>query len=651
MTRLRAAPLVLALAAACSDDPTGPELATSLEILSGSEPFDEQTIGLGGTLQLTAAPRDESRKNLVRSIRWTTSDARVAAVGADGLVTGMGPGVAFIVASTDARSDTARVNVALPVSGPVACSAGRAGLALAVGEARETTGWEVGTLCLEGGAAGAEYVVIPFHASGGAGRLGIELAAAGVLPAAGPPSPSRSLAAGTVSAPDEAFHLRLRERARRGLAGRAEELARHGERPPSFSRAASVPAVGDRLRLNVETLSSDGCSRPDYRTGRVIAVTRRAIVVADTANPRGGFTDAEYRAFGTAFDELVYPLHVEHFGEPSDLDSNERAVIFFTAAVNDLTTPGSGSYIGGFFYDRDLFPRSGSGACVGSNASEMFYMMVPDPSRERDEPAFSRASVKGHTVAVIGHEFQHLINASRRLHVHRAPVWEETWLNEGLSHIAEELLFYRTSGLTPGGNEDGSRLTSVASRQALAEYQMQNLERYIRFLRSPQTSSAIWGEDLATRGAIWAFLRYAADRRGGDERELWHRLVNSTGSGIENLRGALRADAVAWIHDWTRAVYLDDSGLPTPAVHRQASWNFRRLLPALHDLTGRAPLGTFPLRTLEFGSDPLLGLALPGGSAAFIRVGVATERQAAVRITSGGLPAPQKLRLTVIRTR
>src|SRR5690606_7400053 len=159
----------------------------------------------------------------------------------------------------------------------------------------------------------------------------------------------------------------------------------------------------------VETFSTDGCTQPDYRTGRVVAVTERAVVVADTANPAGGFSEEEYRDFGLAFDGLVYPLAVETFGEPSDLDGNGRAIIFFTRAVNELTSPGSGSYIGGFFYDRDLFPRTGAGACAGSNAAEMFYMMVPDPVRGTTENSFTKESVQRHTVAVIAHEFQHLI--------------------------------------------------------------------------------------------------------------------------------------------------------------------------------------------------------------------------------------------------
>lgn len=404
------------------------------------------------------------------------------------------------------------------------------------------------------------------------------------------------------------------------------------------------------MRLNVQTNGADGCTDPAFRTGRVVAVTRHAVVVADTANPAGGFTDAEYREIGESFDRLVYPLGVESFGDPSDIDRNERAVIFFTSAVNDLTRAGTGFYVAGFVYDRDLFPRDGTGACAGSNVAEMFYMMVPDPARQAAEPAFGRDRVRGGTLGVMAHELQHLINASRRLHVTRAPTWEALWLNEGLSHVAEELLFFRASGLSPRTNEDGRRLAAPEARRAFADFQFSNVERYARFLRSPHTSSPTAEDVLSTRGAAWNFLRYAADRHGGSQQGLWHRLANSRTSGFASLDAALGTDALPWMQDWALSVYLDDAGLQEPARFRQPSWDFRVLSPRLGEWFATASLARFPLRTLAV-SDGGLELELLPASAAYVRFGVEPRRSAAVRVTSGGLPGPQKLRLSVVRTR
>ena len=52
----------------------------------------------------------------------------------------------------------------------------------------------------------------------------------------------------------------------------------------------------------------------DDVVARVAAVSTTAIVVADTANPTGGFTDAEYLSFATVFDTLIGPLDIQNFG-------------------------------------------------------------------------------------------------------------------------------------------------------------------------------------------------------------------------------------------------------------------------------------------------------------------------------------------------
>src|SRR5205814_2024452 len=74
--------------------------------------------------------------------------------------------------------------------------------------------------------------------------------------------------------------------------------------------------------------------------------------------------------------------------------------------------------------------------------------------------SFTKNFVSHLTVSTTAHEFQHLINASRRLYVNTtATDFEEVWLNEGLSHVAEELLFYNQSaGLAPRMDIDTLKL-------------------------------------------------------------------------------------------------------------------------------------------------------------------------------------------------
>ena len=121
------------------------------------------------------------------------------------------------------------------------------------------------------------------------------------------------------------------------------------------------------------------------------------------------------------------------------------------------------------------------------------------------------------SLGTIAHEFQHLINASRRLYVVETTHWnEETWLNEALSHVAEEVMFYRASGLAPRQNIGLDQIQpSGRASTAFGTYMDQNIRRYQRYL-----------EDA--RGPV------AVRRRGGRRERPGHA---RRGVGVPALRG------------------------------------------------------------------------------------------------------------------
>lgn len=292
-----------------------------------------------------------------------------------------------------------------------------------------------------------------------------------------------------------------------------------GVAPPVSGDAIPNPrgpmAVGDVLSLNVNADSA--CSRPVYHGARVVAVGTHAVILSDTLNPLGGFTTADFQRYAARFDTLVYPLDVANFGEPTDIDKNGHIAILFTRAVNELTPPRSNSYVGGFAFSRDLFPTTKTAraqACAGSNQGEYFYMLAPDPYGTINSNARSTGFVDSASTAVLAHEFQHIINASRRLYVNNTLAFEEKWLDEGLAHEAEELLFYREAGLSPRANLDFTAIrASAAQRIAYNSDMSGNGSRYKAYLTAPATNSPYAANDsLPTRGAAWSFLRYAVDR-------------------------------------------------------------------------------------------------------------------------------------------
>jgi hypothetical protein len=418
----------------------------------------------------------------------------------------------------------------------------------------------------------------------------------------------------------------------------------------SLSRVAAAAKVGDLVPLNTSETACKATAA-DRRVGRVAAITQRAIVVADTLNPANGFTDAEYRAFGVAFDTLAYPVDVANFGEPSDVDGNGKVVIFFTSAVNALTPRGASYYVGGFFYSRDLFPNdkpADQGGCAGSNDAEMFYMLVPDPSGQVNGNRRSKAFVTNMTVSTLGHEFEHLINSSRRVYVNDADEWEDTWLDEGLAHVAEELVFYKAAGLAPrsGLTAEAIRSTTQA-RAAFNEHATGNLGRLESFLEAPEASSPFADDDeLETRGATWSFLRYAADRLNGRETDLWQRLVNSKTAGRTNLAAALGgANLDEWTRDWAVATYADRQAAGLESRFTQPSWNFRDIFAAT------STSSSYPLATRTLAEGRAQHLSLNAGSAGYLRFSVAAGREASLKVRDASSPMPNSVRLAVVRTK
>jgi hypothetical protein len=612
---------------------------------------DERTLAVGETLVLELTVRNEAGEEPdaqdLAGVVWTTSNAGVATVSTGGTVTGVAPGQATIRAELDGVADEVVVTVA---TAPAACGAGGTLRALEVGGSVTLNGIEAANVCLSGGVAGSEYVAVPFHAdSADAALATVRLTAQGVVQVA-PTSPSVAPALLQPVRPlDNRFHERLRERAEGELARHvADALASRagaGLRP-SLVLNLRNPTVGQQVQVNVS--SEESCEKPDMRTGRVVAVGSKSIVLADVANPTGGLTDAEYASFAAGFDTLVYPAITQAFGEPSDVDENGRVVIFYTRAVNELTKSGNGAYVGGFFHPRDLFPtraRDGLAACEASNFAEMFYMLVPDPTGQVNGNVFTRTLVLQSSLGTIGHEFQHLINAAHRLYEIGTSNWnEETWLNEGMSHIAEEVLFYRASGLSPRQNLRFAQMQGTARvNTAFAMYMDQNLRRYQEFLKNPENESPYEldnedANDLATRGASWAFLRYAADRRNGDDAALWRNLVNGSTTGLDNLQRVLGMDPRPWIRDWTVSVFTDDV-VATDVRFQQPSWQFRSF-------------PNFSLLTRRLGGPGTTDVSLKSGSGAFVRFGVLPAGVAAITArNTSGQPLPSDVYLTIVRTK
>jgi len=660
--------IALIAASACgggSSEPSGGTGPSAIDIVSGNG----QVQLIGASLPTPLTVQVSSSGSPVKGVTVTfavvsgaatvsPSSAVTDATGraSTNVTLGSSPGNVSISATINGTSLSATfVETAGASSIAPACTAG-AGTPMAVGEVR--AGLSGSGICIAG-AAGSEYGLVAFYGNTDSSAIAsIGVTAKGATAVTTPnlaPSANATIMNAFERRPDNrfqaAFERRLRESARRELTPMIPGAQAYYRSRPSFNAIPANPTIGSFYTLNAN--GQDNCSNPINITARVAAVSSTAIVVADTANPAGGFTDAEYAAFATTFDTLIRPLDVQNFGEPSDVDKNGKTIIFFTKEVNKLTPRGSSGFIGGFFYERDLFPPQNTSdlqGCATSNYAEMYYALVPDPTAKYSD-ARSKQSVLDLTPATLAHEFQHLINAGRRLYVNNAEDFEQVWLNEGLSHIAEELLYYRVAKLAPRENISATTISgSSSSVTAFNNYVGDNIGRFEIFIGMPNATSVYAGNDeLETRGATWDMLRYLADHRGSSDGDTWLQLVNSKTTGHHNLANVFGADYMTQIRDWATSLLSDDVNGVTDPRFLEPSWNMRSIFPSLVNSAGTA-LGRYPLAIIPISNAASGNVSIQAGGEAFFRFGVPSGN-ASIDWSTAGLPVTPLMQFTIVRTK
>jgi len=319
----------------------------------------------------------------------------------------------------------------------------------------------------------------------------------------------------------------------------------------------------------------------------------RVYVYEDTGVP-SGFSPSEYAKFGTLFDDVLYPIDTAAFGFPSDVDGNGHIIVLLSQKINQLTSrsdcKATGAYVAGYFFGYDLT----TGA--GSNRSEIFYSVAPDTG------AFScahpKSQVQMQTPATFIHEFQHMISYNQHVLMRKGGS-EVTWLNEGLSHIAEELgsKYYEAKYPAPSGRTSPTQLFPDSSQAFVT----QNFRNAYKYLSAPRHKSVTTFAGLGTleeRGAAWLFLRWLGDQKGD---QIYKQLVETSKRGTDNVSTAASEPFPALFGDFGIATYTDSiDGVPRTAVpvrYRFTSRNTRQIFAALYP----PPLRSNPIATTQLG--------------------------------------------------
>lgn len=255
--------------------------------------------------------------------------------------------------------------------------------------------------------------------------------------------------------------------------------------------------------------------------------------------------DSDIQKACARFDAQVQEEY-KLFGSASDVDNDGRISVLMTAQVNRLGASGGG-IITGFFLAGDLYSRSNANPL--SNEREIIYAAVPDVNGSYGVRISKELALNNLLPAVLPHELQHAINYNQHVLV-RGSSPEQNWLNEGLSHLAEDLL-------------------GVG---------LENPSRYEIYLQQPSNYGLITegSPGLAERGGIFLFLRYLYEQNSNAKKFIWD-AVNTDLSGVTNIEVAYNGtDAefdqfAEFMLRWSATLALNNTGLTADVRYNYAS--------------------------------------------------------------------------------
>src|SRR3989441_886340 len=327
----------------------------------------------------------------------------------------------------------------LPPLPPCTVSRGQA-ITLAVGEyASVDPVPDSGCVIFSGNSSvtnSTEYLLVAQSASGTPGvqanfmlrgdTIVVGAAAAAVL---APPPPPPALTVG------QQFHDFLRSREAQQLYVAPPAGAPSGPAPAPGPAGVPPDSGGSRL---FSVCSKLDCSTFAKVTATAMVVRGHIALYVDNAAPSPGLTQTDLDSIAAMFNSRLYAIDTTAYGRESDIDDNQVVDVLMTSAVNKLVTASAcrtSGFVAGFFFGADLDPKTANNS--NYNHGEVFYSLVDDPNGVLSCP-HSASDVLQLVPVTFIHEFQHMISFNQHVLL-RSQEPEVLWLNEGMSHLAEEL--------------------------------------------------------------------------------------------------------------------------------------------------------------------------------------------------------------------
>lgn len=284
---------------------------------------------------------------------------------------------------------------------------------------------------------------------------------------------------------------------------------------PATTAPASRQALGSKRTFSVVYGSPPTITATLQRSGQ------HGLIYVDDETPADAFTAADLDDLLDQFDSSIHPLDTQYYGNPADVDNNGKVTLVMTPRINPHGF--------GYFSSGDLH---------GTNPVDAIFCRVPLPNQGETYSVMRQA-----LLATVIHEFQHLINFSQKTYLPERSYDEESWLNEAMSFLAEDLQGYHD---TAGGSPEN------------VSFYFKSPERYTLFELSGSYEDGHAGEG-------YLLLRYLTDQYGS---AFLKQLAPSAQVGAANLASTLGRPFEELYQNFAAAVFLDETGLSSNGLYQ-----------------------------------------------------------------------------------
>jgi hypothetical protein len=286
-------------------------------------------------------------------------------------------------------------------------------------------------------------------------------------------------------------------------------------------------------------------------TGVLRAVGRHCQVYVDRAYADHAGLRPTVDDVVRTFDREVFPRARRALGRARDVDRDGRFTVLFTPWLGKMS--------------------NGRVSIEGFVRGSDFYRDVAAPFSNRCDVMYLNTDLKPgpYLRTLLAHEYTHAVVFTEHVLTTYLPELgrrdEESWLNEGLAHLAEDMSGYSWANLD-------FRVSAFLS--APWRYRLVVPDYY---------AAGLW-RSHGNRGATYLFLRWCADRFGPD---LAARLIQTNLAGIANLEVATGQAFADSFRGWSAALLLGvDGRIGFQPVRSWTGWK-----PILRPLGGRLLCG------------------------------------------------------------